>query len=595
MTSKSRDGTLSAGSAVPAPRPGGWRLPEDHVGGLLAGLFHSAPSGVAVVDPDGQVLAANPALAAASGRSVHAIVGRPWRVLLHPDDWALDDQLMLQASEGPEPISPVEARVVRPDGTNVWVLLSVNSVHDEQGRLRFTDSSGHALYFLRLVTEIGELKQVEAELVAHAGRDPLTDLPNRGVLLDHLAHAIRGLRRESGRVAVLYLDLDRFKVINDSLGHAAGDDLLRVVADRIAGMFRPGDMVARLGGDEFVVAFTTHAHQAARNIVTAAERVRKALHNPIPLGERELFTTASIGIASTDDPAAAPEILLRDADTAMYVAKHHGGDRFELFDAALRTAVVDRLELEHDLRAAIDDGRLTIAYQPIVQLDDGIVVAVEALVRWSHPHRGLLQPDAFIPLAEEIGLIRPLDTYVLERACVQGSDWHERFGDAAPAVRVNLSAQTLVDPALADHVTDCLQRTRLPPTLLCFEITETALIAEPTVAAAAIRALRAKGIRFAVDDFGTRYASLSYLMRFPLDMLKIDRSFVAGVDTNREQAAIVAAIISLARALDLTVTAEGVETQAQRDKLQQLGARNGQGWLWGRPGTAQQLEYRLSS
>ncbi len=591
-------------NAEPGGRPdevvagsSGWLLPDDHVAGLLAGVFHSAPSGVAVVDRAGQLLAANAALAEMTGWDLPAMLGRPWRALLHRDDWTIDTELAGQVQHAVEPLPPVEARLVRPDGVPVWVLLSVALVHDEQGRLRFTDSDGRAIYFLRLVTDISEQKRVEAELAVRAGQDPLTGLANRSLLLGHLAQTVRRLGREHGTVAVLFCDLDRFKVVNDSLGHAAGDSLLCVVAERLEAAFRSGDLVARLGGDEFVVAVTIHndGRGPVREVVAAADRIHDALRTPIAVQGRDLVTTASIGIALTRDPHTHPDVLLRDADAAMYVAKRRGGDRYELFDETLRTEVVDRLDLEHDLRDAINRGELDVAYQPIIRLYDGAVVAAEALVRWHHAHRGLLLPDQFIPLAEETGLVRPLDQLVLQRACTQAAGWHMQLGDAAPAVRVNLSAREFTDPDLTQHVTACLRSTGLPARQLCFEITETALITDPDAAATALAHLRSHGVRFAVDDFGTGYASLSYLTQFPLDMIKIDRSFVHAVATDAHHAAVVAAIIGLARALDLTVTAEGVETTEQRDTLYRLGCRNGQGNLWAEPGDAQQMQRLLAA
>jgi len=579
--------------------PAGLRVPKKHAAGLLEAIFNNAPSGVAVVDRAGQVIAANKALADMTGWDSSEMLDRPWRRMLHRADWALDTELTRHALLVGGPVPASEARLVRSDGTVVWVLMGVATVVNTKPRSRSTDRGARPLYLLRLVTDISEQKQVEAELAARAGRDPLTGLANRSLLLEHLRLSIRALAREPGVVAVLFFDLDRFKVVNDSLGHAAGDILLQGVADRLVDVFRPEDLVARLGGDEFVVTVDASAAAdedgRAREVIAAAERIQDALRAPFQADSRELVTSASIGIAATADSNADPTVMLRDADTAMYVVKQRGGSDYEMFDDRLRIAVMNRLELEHDLRDAITRGTPTVAYQPIVNLDDGALIAAEALIRWQHPHKGLLLPDAFIPLAEETGLIRAVDELVLHRACVQAAAWFNRFGDLAPTVRVNLSARDLTVPDLAERVVELLDFAGLPAERLCFEITETTLVADLGSAATALTRLHDRGVKVAIDDFGTRYASLSYITQLPIDMIKIDREFVREVDTNRQSDAVVGAITSLARTLNLRVTAEGVETQSQCDTLRRLGCDHGQGYLWGRPDAPESIDRMLVS
>jgi diguanylate cyclase (GGDEF)-like protein len=418
-------------------------------------------------------------------------------------------------------------------------------------------------------------------------RDPLTRLPTRVVLLDRLRSALEPPRGETGLVAAIFFDLDRFKVVNDSLGHNAGDELLVRVAERLRANVRDADTAFRFGGDEFIVLCEDIADAATA--VAIADRIAAILRNPYTLGDRTLVATVSVGIAVSRPGESSAEDLLRDADAAMYRAKELGKDRCELFDAALRARAVARLELEAGLRRALDHGELEVHYQPEVSIATGRVEAVEALVRWRHPERGLVPPAEFIGVAEDTGLIVPLGAWVMRVACDQAAAWREQH-DGPLTVRVNLSARQLADPGLVDTIAAVLAGTGTNPRDLCLEITESGLIADIETNAAALERIRRLGVRIALDDFGTGYSSLNYLRRFAVDLLKIDRSFVRDLGECGADDAIVEAIVAMARALGLPVTAEGVETPAQLEHVRALGCQAVQGFLFARPGPPEEIE-----
>ena len=423
---------------------------------------------------------------------------------------------------------------------------------------------------------------VEAEVRHRALHDPLTALPNRALALDRLEGALARRRRDGRAVAVLLADLDQFKLVNDSLGHAAGDDLLVALAPRLNDAVRPSDTVARLGGDEFLVVCEQldGAHEAIR----VAERVAQAINQPIVLSAGEHFITASIGIAVAESADALPEELLRDADAAMYRAKERGRGRYELFDDVLRKRVLLRLRTENELRRGLEHGELRVLYQPVVELASGSVTAVEALVRWQHPQRGLLDPVDFIPVAEDSGLIGALGDWVLTTACRDGAAWQRRFPRAEPLlVCVNASPRQLANAAFPARVADAMSRHGLAPGSLALEITESVLMEEAHAPVTVLASLREYGLRLMLDDFGTGYSSLAYLKRFPLDVLKIDRSFIAGLGRDEEDSAIVAAIVQMARTLGLTVVAEGVERPEQLERLRELDCDRVQGRLIAEP------------
>jgi len=452
--------------------------------------------------------------------------------------------------------------------------------------------------FLRAVANVVssavDRNLVDAEVRHRALHDPLTALPNRALALDRLEGALARRRRDGRAVAVLLADLDQFKLVNDSLGHAAGDDLLVALAPRLHDAVRPSDTVARLGGDEFLVVCEQldGAHEAIR----VAERVAQAITQPIVLETGEHFITASIGIAVADSAEALPDDLLRDADAAMYRAKERGRGRYELFDEVLRRRVLLRMRTENELRRGLERGELRVVYQPVVEIDGGAVTAVEALVRWQHPQRGLLDPVEFIPVAEDSGLIGALGDWVLAAACRDGAAFQQRFPRADPLLMcVNASPRQLANAAFPARVAEAMDRHGLAPGSLALEITENVLMEEAHAPVTVLASLREYGLRLMLDDFGTGYSSLGYLKRFPLDVLKIDRSFVAGLGRDEEDSAIVAAIVQMARALGLTVVAEGVERPEQLERLRELDCDRAQGRLIAEPMPAADVERLMGS
>ena len=449
------------------------------------------------------------------------------------------------------------------------------------------DEEGAVDHVLVMTTDITALKRTEAELAHQAMHDPLTGLANRALLLNQLSRTLAGRDRPIGSVAVLFLDLDRFKVVNDSLGHTAGDQLLVATAARLLSVLRPTDLVARLGGDEFVVLLDRldDIHEP----VVLAQRIHDVLKGPVLVEGSEVFTTVSIGIAVTTSHDADADGMLRDADAAMYLAKARGRDRYEIFDEALRTQAIERLRTESYLRRALEMGEIEVYYQPELSLDTGMMVGAEALARWHHPVAGLLEAGAFIELAEDSGLILDLGAWVLAEACRQAGEWHRDRPDFRLTIRVNLSARQIAQSNLVDLVVSAMAAGGIEPPSLCLEITETALMADPVAGLKVLQDLRSLGVRLAIDDFGTGYSSLSYLKRFPVDVLKIDRSFVDGLGHDPDDTAIVTAIISLGRALGLRLVAEGVETPRQLAELRRLGCDRAQGYLFARPGPADLL------
>jgi diguanylate cyclase (GGDEF)-like protein/PAS domain S-box-containing protein len=415
--------------------------------------------------------------------------------------------------------------------------------------------------------------------------DSLTGLPNRTSFVESLEEALRRAAFAGTPVGILFLDLDHFKLINDSIGHHAGDELLRAVAPRLRAHLRPGDFVARFGGDEFGILIDSLTDED--EAVAIADRVAAAFTEPYAMGGAEHFVSASIGIAVTRPPRDAPgdaEALIRDADAAMYRAKERGRARSELFDAEMRARAVRRLQIEQELRQALARHELDLYYQPVVALGSGEITGLEALVRWQHPKRGTLDPGEFIEIAEESGLIEPIGAWVQETACRQALEWHELRPDERPLdVSVNLSTRQVAHRDLADSVAEVLERTGLDPIHLRLEVTESVLVDESANAAGTLTALSDLGVRLVLDDFGTGYSSLAYLNRFPFDALKIDRSFIEGLGVEQERTAIVEAVIGMARALSLDVIAEGVENQTQVAELLRLGCDFAQGHLFSRP------------
>jgi diguanylate cyclase (GGDEF)-like protein len=431
---------------------------------------------------------------------------------------------------------------------------------------------------------LGLVDRTTAELRHLALHDGLTGLPNRGLILDRVEHALARSRRDHTQIALLFIDLDSFKLVNDTLGHAAGDELLCAIGARLRGLLRDSDTVGRLGGDEFVVV--VEGSSLDPGVQTVADRIREVLAAPFTLGDTaqsSVHVRTSMGIAVGLRDTA--EQLLHDADLALYEAKAAGRDRFVLFAPAMQAAIERRAELEHDLRAAIGSGDLYLDYQPMFDLVTMRPTGVEALVRWRHPTRGLVMPDAFIPLAETTGLIVPIGRWVLDRACHQAAAW--QGGPHPLTVSVNVSGRQLEpDADIVAHVKAALTRSGLRPSALTLEVTETVLMRDAEAGARHLRALKALGVRIAIDDFGTGYSSLSYLRQFPADSLKIDRSFISGIGADREARAVVHTLIQLGKNLGIKTLAEGIEDTDQLELLRREGCDNGQGFLFARPLTA---------
>ncbi len=433
----------------------------------------------------------------------------------------------------------------------------------------------------------------EDEIRHRALHDPLTGLPNRTLFLDRAEHALARVRRTGALTAVLFLDLDHFKLINDSLGHQMGDELLAAAAPRIQQSIRPGDTVAHFGGDEFGILLEDISDE--RHACNAAERIGAALAEPFLLAGSEHFITASVGIAFTRESEGAVE-LIRNADSAMYRAKDRGRARFELFDEVMRTRAVSRLRVENDLRRALERKELLVHYQPMVSLTDQSIVGAEALLRWNHSELGMIPPGEFIPLAEENGLIESIGQWVLEQACIQAAEWSElRDGDAQLGISVNLSPVQVIEPTLAGVVAGVLDRTGLDPSRLYLEITETVMLREGDALMKVLSSLKQLGIRLVLDDFGTGYSSLAYLTHLPLDALKVDRSFVDGLGTESRDTAIAEAIVAMSKALNLQVVGEGVETKPQAAELHRLGCEFAQGFLFARPAPAEAITELISA
>ena len=494
-----------------------------------------------------------------------------WFALVHPDDAANLIEEVAAHVMGMTPHLESSYRLRHADGDYRWMLCRALAVRGNGQVLRLAGSQ----------TDITKRREAEERLRFNASFDLLTGLPNRAVFMTRLDEAIaRASNDETCQFAVLFLDLDGFKVINDSLGHMIGDQMLIAVARRLEGCMRTGDIVARLGGDEFTLLLD---YKSADDVLHVASRLQELLRAPFHLSGYEVFTAASIGVALGSSGYQHAEDVLRDADIAMYEAKKRGRARTELFNITMHARALRRLELETQLRHAIEKDELCLHYQPIIDLETRQVRGFEALVRWNHPTRGMVAPNDFIPLAEETGLILPIGEWVLESACRQMCAWQKEFGDRLDTMSVNLSAKQFNGPGLVDLVARILLQTGLAPEFLKLEITETVIMENHESVAQMLTELRGLGVRLSMDDFGTGYSSLSYLHRFPLDVLKVDRSFVSRMEANSKEAEIVRTIVHLAHSLQLSVVAEGVETREQAVQLQALGCEYGQGYFFSKP------------
>jgi diguanylate cyclase (GGDEF)-like protein/PAS domain S-box-containing protein len=496
-----------------------------------------------------------------------------WLDRIHPED---REQVMLELDmhlTGESEQFQSEHRVRHRDGTYRWVLMRGLAVRDPEGKPHRMAGS---------LTDVSERKRIEESLARDALYDPLTGLPNRAFFMNLLQRAARRVqRRQEYQFAVLFMDLDRFKVVNDSLGHETGDRLLVGVAQRLEKCLRPGDVVARLAGDEFCVLVDNI--MGPSDAVRVAERVQEALQAPFHLNDHRVFAMASIGIATSTTGVEA-EHVLRDADTAMYRAKARGRGRFEVFDQEMHDRAMRVLEIESDLRAALQDGQFRLAYLPVVSLDSRRIIGFEALARWEHPERGLVSPAEFVPIAEETGVILPFGRWVLREACSQMARWAEQLPDRTDlTISVNLSARQLQQADLVDDVRTALEESGIEPHRLKLEVTESVLMNDPDFSTDVVQRLNGLGVQVQIDDFGTGYSSLSYLSRLQIQTLKIDRSFITSLGEPGTRSIVVEAIIRLARDLGIRVIAEGVETSSQLEGLRDLACEQGQGFLFSQP------------
>jgi diguanylate cyclase (GGDEF)-like protein/PAS domain S-box-containing protein len=546
-------------------------------------LVQNASDLISILDADATVRYESPSHGRVLGLEPEAHSGRSLLDLVHPDDRPVVDEALRQLLERPDEIVTFEHRLRHQDGS--WrVIESTASNLLAQAAVAGVVLNSH---------DITDRKVAEEKLLHDALHDELTGLPNRALFMDRLRQSMDRSRREPERLtAVLFLDLDRFKIVNDSLGHLVGDDLLNQIATSLAAALRPSDTIARVGGDEFAILL--EGGRDVGDAVRVAERIHERLTAPIHLGSHELFATASIGIAVHTPEYLRPEDLLRDADTAMYRAKSSGRACHVVFNKVMHRFVMARLQLETDLRRAIDRGQLRVYYQPFVDLATDEVMGFEALLRWLHPRRGLLPPEEFLSVAEETGLIVPIGRFVLLEGCRQIRELqlkHPELG--ALKLSVNLSNKQFFQTDLFGQIEEALKATGLAPECLGLEITEGVIIRHADSAASRFSRLKSLGVQLYLDDFGKGYSSLNYLHRFPMDILKIDRSFVSRIDEAEGNLAIVRAIVTLAHQLGMEVVAEGIQTEEQRARLQSLGCEYGQGFFLSEPVPADRAESLL--
>jgi diguanylate cyclase (GGDEF)-like protein/PAS domain S-box-containing protein len=545
-------------------------------------LVNNSSDTIFVTDEETTIQYATPSAQSVLGYAAEALSGCRLSELVHPDD-----------------LQPMLSLVSRCAGQTGSSARGEWRISDQEGTWHYTETvvanlleDPHVRSLVFTSRDIGERIRFQNELQHQAFHDALTGLANRVLFKDRVEHALARVARTEDRVAVLFMDIDDFKLVNDSYGHVTGDKLLVQVAERLSGILRASDTAARLGGDEFAILLEGDGHldEACR----VAERALALFDENYRLDSAELAVSVSIGVAVSDGSHTSAQELLRDADVAMYSAKAHGKDRLEVFEAAMQAAVYERLELATELRQAVDNEEFVVYYQPIVDIVTERIVGTEALVRWNHPRQGLLLPARFINVAEETGLILPIGDVVLDQACRQLRSWDDRFPGSSLGMSVNLSPRQLKDPELPAKVRGALASSGINPAQLTLEITETALVEDSHATLARLRELKALGIRLSIDDFGTGYSSLSYLRQFPVDGVKIAKPFVDHVAEGDDQSALARAIITLGETLRLEVVAEGIEREQQMRELRELGCKLGQGYYSSRPVDAGHLTELLT-
>lgn len=545
-------------------------------------LLNNIDEGIASISADGIIEVFNPGAARIFGYPSEEVLGKNISMLMpEPERSAHDGYLKQYLETGDAHIIGIGREVIaqRKDGERFPMDLRV-SEFSLDGRRQF----------IGIMRDITERKSAEAKIIHLANHDGLTNLPNRNLVQDRIQQTISWAQRANSQFAVMFIDLDKFKVINDSLGHDTGDQLLQTVAQRLSTSLRVGDTVGRQGGDEFIVLLANLS--APEDAALVAQKILCNLAHPYLINGHDLYTSASIGIAVFPQDGNTVDTLLKNSDTAMYHAKDAGRSNYQFFTQAMNAAAAERLLLENSLHQAIERNELMLYFQPLVNMVDDSIVATEALLRWRHPHLGLISPDRFIPVAEDSGLIVPLGEWVFRQACTQLKLWHE-MGINLPRMVINLSPRQFRQPHLVQTFSNILTETGIDPKCVGLEITESVIMENPEGSIVLLKQLRAMGIELSLDDFGTGYSSLSYLKRFPIDKLKIDQSFVRDITTDPNDEAMVAAIIVMAHRLNIRVVAEGVETEAQLNFLREHGCDQYQGYHFSKPLPALDLHHKL--
>jgi diguanylate cyclase (GGDEF)-like protein/PAS domain S-box-containing protein len=534
-------------------------------------LVQNSTDVILLIDAAGNLKFASPSLKQLAGYSSDAVVGQNILEFVHSDDLSNARERISEIVAAPGVMATFEWRIKDAGGRWRWVEGSAsNLLHDPDVEAVVINCR-----------DVTERKALESQLTHQAFHDPLTELANRALFRDRVAHALSHQRRNRTPLAVMFMDLDDFKTVNDSLGHEAGDELLIEVARRLQSALRTSDTAARLGGDEFALLIEILSHP--EDTLRVVERVHATLHDPFAIMGRRLSLRASVGVAISESGDEDVDQLLRNADVAMYRAKSRGKGRYEIYEAAMHAAVLERLELKADLQEAITNEEFVLRYQPIVALDRNEIVGLEALLRWEHPEKGLIPPARFIPIAEDTELIVPIGRWVLLEACRQTRTWQIQHALPLLSIAVNLSIKQLEDPDLVADVRACLRESGLTAGDLTLEITESLLMQDVKLTLSRLEELKGLGIRLAVDDFGMGYSSLSYLQRFPIDRLKIDKAFIDGVALGEEESALARAVIRLGESLRLSTVAEGIESVDQIEELSRLKCEFGQGFYFAKP------------